>query len=319
MASRTKTAKPPLQRATAAADKRTKKVEREEPKDELNLQKKVKRSSIRETKTKPTRSLQPQLTSLPTRRPTRAKKTKTVDKGTNSTLAKDRPRASLACRESRALKVTAVNIVKCKNIDKEGHKSTVNLGGRPAHTHPTTTITAIGGAKKTRIGAPRPPGHGRSSAFPNSQPPNGTTHRLNTADVEVLSSINVPDNATESSSSGNSPRPVTILSYPEITRVPDPDIGTEHNPQLCAEYTKDIYRYLLELEQRPVYAIRENFLLAQPEVKQRHRTLLVDWLVQVHKRFLLVPETLHLAINILDRSLQVGMRYYQYCMLYHFV
>ena len=33
------------------------------------------------------------------------------------------------------------------------------------------------------------------------------------------------------------------------------------------------------------------------------RSILVDWLVQVHKRFKLVPDTLYLTVGILDRYL----------------
>ncbi len=35
------------------------------------------------------------------------------------------------------------------------------------------------------------------------------------------------------------------------------------------------------------------------------RTILVDWLVEVHKRFKLVQESLYLAVHILDRFLDV--------------
>ena len=96
--------------------------------------------------------------------------------------------------------------------------------------------------------------------------------------------------------------------------VPDPDIGTKGDPYLCGEYIKDIYEYLLELESRPVYTIRENFLSNQVEVSKRHRNILVDWLVQVHQRFLLVPETLYLTMDIMDRSLQVSS--YSNCYLF---
>lgn len=37
------------------------------------------------------------------------------------------------------------------------------------------------------------------------------------------------------------------------------------------------------------------------------RSILVDWLIQVHLRFHLLPETLFLAINILDRYLAKGL------------
>lgn len=40
-------------------------------------------------------------------------------------------------------------------------------------------------------------------------------------------------------------------------------------------------------------------------ITPRMRTILVDWLVQVHLRFHLLQETLYLTIAIIDRFLQV--------------
>lgn len=40
-------------------------------------------------------------------------------------------------------------------------------------------------------------------------------------------------------------------------------------------------------------------------VTPRMRTILVDWIVQVHSRFNLMQETLYLTIALLDRYLQV--------------
>ena len=34
------------------------------------------------------------------------------------------------------------------------------------------------------------------------------------------------------------------------------------------------------------------------------RAILVDWLVEVHMKFRLVPETLYLCVNIIDRYLE---------------
>ena len=34
------------------------------------------------------------------------------------------------------------------------------------------------------------------------------------------------------------------------------------------------------------------------------RAILVDWLVEVHVRFKLLPETIYLTVNIVDRYLQ---------------
>lgn len=42
----------------------------------------------------------------------------------------------------------------------------------------------------------------------------------------------------------------------------------------------------------------------QSNINSRMRSILVDWLVDVHLKFHLIPETLYLTINILDRFLE---------------
>lgn len=42
---------------------------------------------------------------------------------------------------------------------------------------------------------------------------------------------------------------------------------------------------------------------SQPEINEKMRAILTDWLVEVHNKFDLMPETLYLTINIVDRYL----------------
>lgn len=43
------------------------------------------------------------------------------------------------------------------------------------------------------------------------------------------------------------------------------------------------------------------YMESQPDINSRMRSILVDWLVEVHMKFRLVPETLFLSVNIIDR------------------
>lgn len=43
----------------------------------------------------------------------------------------------------------------------------------------------------------------------------------------------------------------------------------------------------------------------QTEINERMRSILVDWLIQVHGRFGLLQETLYLTVNLIDRFLEV--------------
>lgn len=48
-----------------------------------------------------------------------------------------------------------------------------------------------------------------------------------------------------------------------------------------------------------------NYMEIQTDLKWKMRQILVDWLIEVHGKFRLLPETLYLAINILDRFLSL--------------
>lgn len=45
------------------------------------------------------------------------------------------------------------------------------------------------------------------------------------------------------------------------------------------------------------------YMDCQTEIQWSMRSVLMDWVVQVHARFNLLPETLHLAVNCIDRFL----------------
>lgn len=79
------------------------------------------------------------------------------------------------------------------------------------------------------------------------------------------------------------------------------DIDQESNPQLVASYVKDIYKYLNELEAKTT--IKANYMEGY-KIKPSMRAILIDWIVEVHGRFKLLPETLYLTVAIMDRYLQ---------------
>jgi len=89
--------------------------------------------------------------------------------------------------------------------------------------------------------------------------------------------------------------------------IEDIDAADGDNPQLCAEYVKDIYDYLRQLEQ--LYAVQADYLTmpagskVKSEINGKMRAILIDWLIQVHQRFSLLQETLYLTVGILDRYL----------------
>jgi len=48
-----------------------------------------------------------------------------------------------------------------------------------------------------------------------------------------------------------------------------------------------------------------DYMGSQPDINAKMRSILVDWLIEVHRKFELMPETLYLTLNIVDRFLSV--------------
>ncbi|KAL2753895.1 hypothetical protein ACRALDRAFT_2043031 [Sodiomyces alcalophilus JCM 7366] len=70
---------------------------------------------------------------------------------------------------------------------------------------------------------------------------------------------------------------------------------------MVSEYGEDIFAYLRELEMKMLPD--PHYMDNQTEIQWSMRSVLMDWLVQVHSRFSLLPETLYLTVNYIDRFL----------------
>lgn len=46
-----------------------------------------------------------------------------------------------------------------------------------------------------------------------------------------------------------------------------------------------------------------DYMQSQSEINERMRAILVDWLIEVHNKFELMPETLYLTFYIIDQYL----------------
>ncbi|XP_031477077.1 cyclin-A1-4-like [Nymphaea colorata] len=78
------------------------------------------------------------------------------------------------------------------------------------------------------------------------------------------------------------------------------------DPQLCAEYAFDIYDHLrvAETKKMPATDFMEKI---QKDINASMRAILVDWLVEVAEEYRLVPDTLYLTVNYIDRYLSVNV------------
>ncbi|XP_069781259.1 cyclin-A2-like [Narcine bancroftii] len=73
------------------------------------------------------------------------------------------------------------------------------------------------------------------------------------------------------------------------------------NANELSEYADDIHKYIreMELKCRP----KVGYMKKQPDITNSMRAILVDWLVEVGEEYKLQNETLHLAVNYIDRFL----------------
>jgi G2/mitotic-specific cyclin 1/2 len=83
--------------------------------------------------------------------------------------------------------------------------------------------------------------------------------------------------------------------------VADLDAEDLEDPSMCAEYVREIFEYYYALEDAT--QPNPNYMNHQDDLEWKMRGILVDWLIEVHTRFRLLPETLFLAVNIVDRFL----------------
>ncbi|KAI3865182.1 hypothetical protein MKX03_005822 [Papaver bracteatum] len=95
------------------------------------------------------------------------------------------------------------------------------------------------------------------------------------------------------------PAPSKTVDVPKDSVV-DIDAEDADNPLAAVEYVEDLYKFYKSAES--LSQVR-GYMDLQKEINERMRMNLVDGLIKVRDRFQLMPETLYLTINIVDRYL----------------
>lgn len=90
----------------------------------------------------------------------------------------------------------------------------------------------------------------------------------------------------------------SVVQQPLPAGVVDIDSSDADSPEYAIEYVAEIYEYMRRLELE--YRVSPDYL-AKGGFTANMRTVLVEWLIQVHQRFQLAQETLYLTINLVDR------------------
>lgn len=90
-------------------------------------------------------------------------------------------------------------------------------------------------------------------------------------------------------------------SYQYSAPADDIDERDSDDPLCATSYVQDMYEHFRSKEVST--SVRPVYMEDQQYINERMRSILVDWLVEVHLKFKLVPETLYLTVNIIDRYL----------------
>ena len=106
----------------------------------------------------------------------------------------------------------------------------------------------------------------------------------------------------EVSNRNNAPTDDSALDSYQYSGPADKIDDRDADDPLCVtSYVQDMYQH---------FRSKEAFTTASPEymdnqqyIDERMRSILIDWLVEVHLKFKLVPETLYLVVNLIDRYL----------------
>jgi len=253
-------------------------------------------------------STEGQAANVPAKKPLQTKKVAT------STANNGAPRRRAALGD-------VSNVTKSENTEtKEGKKpATSKIGLTSKATSQTGGVQKLSRTNTSRTG---------TTATATAKKPSSETKRVGSAQVKRTSSQKSVQEKTlqaeepprkkvevEKKAAEKQPPVEKVSTVKEELEVPVADnakqafedavvdLDTEDldDPLMVAEYVVEIFDYLrdLEIETQP----NPEYIEHQPDLEWKMRGILVDWLIEVHTRFRLLPETLFLAVNIIDRFL----------------
>jgi len=89
----------------------------------------------------------------------------------------------------------------------------------------------------------------------------------------------------------------------EIASPEHEDAAEQSNPQECKEYVPEIVAEFYNEE--TLHMPRPNYMDLQSDINGKMRAILIDWLIEVHMKYKLRRETLYLAVNLIDRHMDL--------------
>lgn len=94
----------------------------------------------------------------------------------------------------------------------------------------------------------------------------------------------------------------TELTAEQKQRLDDIDERDSDDILCVTSYVNDMFEHYFQKE--PMTSPNPEYMKQQGFINARMREILVDWLVDVHYKYKMVPDTLYLTINTIDRFLE---------------
>lgn len=250
---------------------------------------------------------------------TRAKSA-AIDSGVDvkkPTLASKKSSAALApaAQAKRVALGDRSNVIKTEGAGAKGTKDEKKVATKSALTkaaHPTKVTKASQTKQPRSVLAPKEknthssgskrPASGSGIAGPKKRQQLSAPDTVK-EDPEEEENIEPVANVKENSKTvvKNEPAAAEPEAREEEEIIHDLDREDIDDPLMVSEYVGEIFEYLKELEISTM--ANPDYMDNQNELEWKMRGILVDWLLEVHTRFRLLPETLFLAVNIIDRFL----------------
>jgi hypothetical protein len=258
--------------------------------------------------------------------------------GTATSKAKAKATTTAQSKKARALKPVAANVNKQKKTSAKAKATTTKAKAKTATKAKATTKTKATARKssssssssnekkslKKKAGTKIVPSKSKSNDKSSSETAFvkrarrrsksiGTVKEENAATTTSNVSRSLSSFSAQWLSGGSSSQRLKLSGGQKGVEPDDIDERDKNDPNSVTDYVEDMYEHFFRKEEgtsvnrcymgRPVHGVNHGVGKLQPHINENMRCILVDWLIEVHYKFKLFPETLYLTANILDRFL----------------
>jgi len=100
------------------------------------------------------------------------------------------------------------------------------------------------------------------------------------------------------------PSTVGVVTFEQGKAKVESDSRSIDDVKYVSEYCDDIFAFVLREEMRG--CVDADYMSRQPHINRKMRTILVDWVVEVNKKYDFKSETLFLSVNLIDRYMSLA-------------